>query len=60
MTLSMVRQQRDLEEQQRDLEEKDSQLRGGAQPDSKRQERLLNTVLDTVHLGVLAVDAQRP
>ncbi|APX01291.1 sensor histidine kinase [Arthrobacter sp. QXT-31] len=50
MTLSMVRQQRDLEE-------KDSQLRG-VLTGSKRQERLLNTVLDTVHLGVLAVDAQ--
>ncbi|WP_104140517.1 cell wall metabolism sensor histidine kinase WalK [Arthrobacter sp. ZGTC131] len=49
MTLSMVRQQRDLEE-------KDAQLRG-VLDDSKRQERLLNTVLDTVHLGVLAVDA---
>ncbi|MDQ0617190.1 sensor histidine kinase [Arthrobacter globiformis] len=57
MTLSMVRQQRDLEEQQRDLEEKDSLLRG-VLSGSKRQERLLNTVLDTVHLGVLAVDAQ--
>ena len=57
MTLSMVRQQRDLEEQQRGLEEKDSQLRG-VLTGSKRQERLLNTVLDTVHLGVLAVDAQ--
>jgi two-component system, OmpR family, phosphate regulon sensor histidine kinase PhoR len=57
MTLSMVRQQRDLEEQQRDLEEKDSQLRG-VLTGSKRQERLLNTVLDTVHLGVLAVDAE--
>jgi two-component system phosphate regulon sensor histidine kinase PhoR len=57
MTLSMVRQQRDLEEQQQDLEEKDSQLRG-VLTESKRQERLLNTVLDTVHLGVLAVDAQ--
>ncbi|HKS01830.1 MAG TPA: ATP-binding protein, partial [Arthrobacter sp.] len=50
MTLSMVRQQRDLEE-------KDSQLRG-VLTGSKRQERLLNTVLDTVHLGVLAVDAE--
>jgi signal transduction histidine kinase len=49
MTLSMVRQQRDLEE-------KDAQLRG-VLDDSKGQERLLNTVLDTVHLGVLAVDA---
>jgi signal transduction histidine kinase len=57
MTLSMVRQQRDLEEQQRDLEEKDSQLRG-VLTGSKRQERLLNTILDTVHLGVLAVDSQ--
>lgn len=50
MTLSMVRQQRDLEG-------KDSQLRG-VLTGSKRQERLLNTVLDTVHLGVLAVDAE--
>ena len=49
MTLSMVRQQRDLEE-------KDVQLQG-VLDGSKRQERLLNTVLDTVHLGVLAVDA---
>ncbi len=49
MTLSMVRQQRDLEE-------KDAQLQG-VLDGSKRQERLLNTVLDTVHLGVLAVDA---
>lgn len=49
MTLSMVRQQRDLEE-------KDAQLRV-VLDDSKGQERLLNTVLDTVHLGVLAVDA---
>lgn len=49
MTLSMVRQQRDLED-------KDSQLQG-VLDGSKRQERLLNTVLDTVHLGVLAVDA---
>ncbi|XAS68263.1 ATP-binding protein [Micrococcaceae bacterium Sec5.7] len=49
MTLSMVRQQRDLEE-------KDVQLEIALR-DSKRQEELLNTVLDTVHLGVLAVDA---
>lgn len=45
MTLSMVRQQRDLEE-------KDAQLRV-VLDDSKGQGRLLNTV----HLGVLAVDA---
>lgn len=50
MTLSMMRQQRDVEE-------KDRQLRGVLDA-SKRQERLLNTVLDTVHLGVLAVDAE--
>jgi two-component system, OmpR family, phosphate regulon sensor histidine kinase PhoR len=49
MTLSMVRQQRHLEA-------KDAQLRHSLK-DSKRQEDLLNTVLDTVHLGVLAVDA---
>ncbi len=50
LTLSMMRQQRDVEE-------KDSQLRGVLDA-SKHQERLLNTVLDTVHLGVLAVDAE--
>ena len=49
LTLSMVRQQRDVEE-------KDIQLRVALQ-DSKRQEGLLNSVLETVHLGVLAVDA---
>src|SRR5687768_10829591 len=49
LTLSMMRQQRDVEE-------KDIQLRGVLDT-SKHQERLLNTVLDTVHLGVLAVDA---
>ena len=49
LTLSMVRQQRDLEE-------KDAQLRIALE-DSKRQERLLNSVLETVHMGVLAVDA---
>ncbi|WP_457972440.1 sensor histidine kinase [Arthrobacter sp. D1-17] len=50
MTLSMMRQQRDVEE-------KDRQLRRVLDA-SKHQERLLNTVLDTVHLGVLAVDAE--
>jgi len=50
LTLSMMRQQRDVEE-------KDIQLRAVLDA-SKRQERLLNTVLDTVHLGVLAVDAE--
>lgn len=49
LTLSMVRQQRDLEE-------KDAQLRITLK-ESKRQEGLLNSVLETVHLGVLAVDA---
>ncbi|WLQ04937.1 sensor histidine kinase [Arthrobacter oryzae] len=49
LTLSMVRQQRDLEE-------KDAQLRLTLK-ESKRQEGLLNSVLETVHLGVLAVDA---
>ena len=49
LTLSMVRQQRDLEE-------KDAQLRVTLK-ESKRQEGLLNSVLETVHLGVLAVDA---
>ena len=49
LTLSMMRQQEQLEE-------KDEQLRANLRT-SKRQESLLNTVLDTVHLGVLAVDA---
>ncbi|MBT2515265.1 cell wall metabolism sensor histidine kinase WalK [Arthrobacter sp. ISL-30] len=56
LTLSMVRQQRDLEEQQRALEEKDAALQQALE-NSQHQERLLNTVLETVHLGVLAVDA---
>jgi two-component system, OmpR family, phosphate regulon sensor histidine kinase PhoR len=42
--------------QQRNLEEKDSELRS-ALGDSKKKEELLNTVLETVHVGVLAVDA---
>lgn len=42
--------------QQRELEEKDAQLEASLKS-SQRQEALLNTVLDTVHLGVLAVDA---
>jgi signal transduction histidine kinase len=49
LTLSMMRQQRELEE-------KDAQLQANLRT-SQRQEALLNTVLDTVHLGVLAVDA---
>ncbi len=49
LTLSMTRQQRELED-------KDAQLQANLQT-SQRQEALLNTVLDTVHLGVLAVDA---
>ncbi|MDF2050167.1 PAS domain-containing sensor histidine kinase [Arthrobacter sp. Cr_A7] len=49
LTLSMMRQQRELEE-------KDAQLQANLLT-SQRQESLLNTVLDTVHLGVLAVDA---
>jgi signal transduction histidine kinase len=49
LTLSMMRQQRELQE-------KDAQLQANLLT-SQRQESLLNTVLDTVHLGVLAVDA---
>lgn len=49
LTHSMMRQQRELEE-------KDAQLQVNLRS-SQRQEALLNTVLDTVHLGVLAVDA---
>jgi two-component system phosphate regulon sensor histidine kinase PhoR len=49
LTLSMMRQQRTLEEKDKQLE---SSFRS-----TKQQETLLNTVLDTVHLGVLAVDA---
>ncbi|MDR6415762.1 ATP-binding protein [Pseudarthrobacter sulfonivorans] len=49
LTLSMMRQQRTLEE-------KDEQLQASL-GSTKRQEALLNSVLDTVHMGVLAVDA---
>jgi signal transduction histidine kinase len=49
LTQSMMRQQRTLEE-------KDQQLQAGLEK-SRRQEALLNTILDTVHVGVLAVDA---
>lgn len=49
LTHSMMRQQRELEE-------KDELLQASLRA-SQRQESLLNTVLDTVHLGVLAVDA---
>ncbi|MDP9999519.1 sensor histidine kinase [Pseudarthrobacter sulfonivorans] len=49
LTLSMMRQQRTLEE-------KDEQLQASL-ASTKRQEALLNSVLDTVHMGVLAVDA---
>ncbi|UZX02052.1 PAS domain-containing protein [Arthrobacter sp. CDRTa11] len=49
LTLSMTRQQQDLEK-------KDAQLQDTLRT-SKRHESLLNTILDTVHLGVLAVDA---
>ncbi|QHK21711.1 PAS domain-containing sensor histidine kinase [Pseudarthrobacter psychrotolerans] len=50
LTLSMTRQQRVLEE-------KDKQLQASLRS-TKRQEALLNSVLETVHLGVLAVDAE--
>lgn len=49
LTQSMMRQQRILEE-------KDEQLQASLRS-TKRQESLLNSVLDTVHVGVLAVDA---
>lgn len=49
LTLSMMRQQRTLEE-------KDEQLQANLKS-TKHQEALLNTVLETVHMGVLAVDA---
>jgi two-component system, OmpR family, phosphate regulon sensor histidine kinase PhoR len=49
LTLSMMRQQQELEE-------KDAQLQANLRT-SQRQGALLNTVLETVHLGVLAVDA---
>lgn len=49
LTLSMMRQQRSLEE-------KDDLLRATLRS-TRQQEALLNTVLETVHLGVLAVDA---
>jgi two-component system phosphate regulon sensor histidine kinase PhoR len=49
LTQSMTRQQQDLEE-------KDALLQDSLR-NSKRHESLLNSILDTVHLGVLAVDA---
>lgn len=49
LTLSMMRQQQELEE-------KDAQLQASLRT-SQQQGALLNTVLDTVHVGVLAVDA---
>ncbi|GAB2732415.1 sensor histidine kinase [Arthrobacter bambusae] len=49
MTQSMVAQQKRLEERDAAL------LRALA--DSQEKERLLNTVLETVHLGVVAIDA---
>ncbi|QNE13705.1 cell wall metabolism sensor histidine kinase WalK [Pseudarthrobacter sp. NBSH8] len=49
LTLSMTRQQRILEEKDKQLQ---ASLLG-----TRRQEALLNSVLDTVHLGVLAIDA---
>lgn len=49
LTLSMMRQQRTLEE-------KDEQLQASLRS-TRQQEALLNSVLETVHLGVLAVDA---
>lgn len=48
LTLSMTRQQRALEE-------KDKQLQAGLRS-TQLHEALLNSVLDTVHVGVLAVD----
>jgi two-component system phosphate regulon sensor histidine kinase PhoR len=49
LTLSMMRQQRTLEEKDEQLQ---ASLRGTIQ-----QEALLNSVLETVNIGVLAVDA---
>lgn len=49
LTRSMMRQQKELQD-------KDALLQANLRT-SQRQEALLNTVLDTVHLGVLAVDA---
>jgi signal transduction histidine kinase len=49
LTLSMMRQQRSLEEKDEQLQ---ASLRG-----TKQQEALLNSVLETVNIGVLAVDA---
>lgn len=49
LTQSMMRQQRILEE-------KDEQLQASLRS-TKRQESLLNSVLETVNIGVLAVDA---
>jgi signal transduction histidine kinase len=49
LTLSMMRQQQSLED-------KDEQLKASLRS-TKRQEALLNSVLETVNIGVLAVDA---
>ncbi|MCA4133933.1 cell wall metabolism sensor histidine kinase WalK [Arthrobacter sp. M4] len=49
LTQSMMQQQRDLESRDEQLEK--------ALSESQQQRQLLNTVLETVHLGVLAVDA---
>ena len=49
LTLSMMRQQRTLEEKDEQLQ---VSLRG-----TRQQEALLNSVLETVNIGVLAVDA---
>ncbi|MBB6404278.1 cell wall metabolism sensor histidine kinase WalK [Arthrobacter sp. AZCC_0090] len=49
MTQSMVLQQKSLEERDAALHR--------ALADSQQKERLLNTVLETVHLGVVAIDA---
>lgn len=43
-------------QQQRELELRDEQLKK-AFSESQRQQQLLNTVMETVHLGVVAVDA---
>jgi signal transduction histidine kinase len=49
LTLSMMRQQRSLEEKDEQLQ---TSLRG-----TKQQEAVLNSVLETVNIGVMAVDA---
>jgi signal transduction histidine kinase len=54
---SMEKQKAQLEAQKAQLQAQDTQLRGVLE-DSARRQRLLDTVLDTVDVGVLVLDAE--